>query len=106
MEPREQAADRAQRVPAFAELARRRTVFVASGAIGAFALIMTWLLVAAFTTVLDAAVIGGLTWTYLLGYLLFAVALAILHVYLRRAAAWDRLASRARQELDDRGRSA
>lgn len=84
------------RSPALAELARQRTVFVASGAIGAFVLIMSWLLVAAFTTVLDTPVVGGLTWTYLLGYVLFAAALTVLHVYLRRAAAWDRLASRAR----------
>lgn len=99
-------ADRVQHAPAFMELAHRRTVFVASGAIASFALIMSWLVLAAFTTALDEPVIGGMTWAYLLGYILFAVALAVLHLYLRRAAEWDRLASRARREFADRGPSA
>lgn len=94
-----------QRSPALAELVRRKTVFVASSAVGAFALIMSWMALAGFTTLLDVPVIGGLTWAYLLGFIQFAVVLVVLHLYLRRAAEWDRLARAAHDELTDGRRS-
>lgn len=90
--------DRLLATPAFADLERARNRFVVTAAAGSFGLVMTWLAVAGFTTVLDAPAIGGMTWVYVTGFAQFVVILAVLHTYLRRAARWDELADRARRE--------
>lgn len=83
---------------AFGELMRRKKSFLIPATIFFMAFYFGLPVLAAFTTVLNAPVVGNLTWAWLYALGQFAMTWGLMHLYLSRANAWDRIVERARQE--------
>lgn len=94
--------ERVEQTPAFGELTRRKKAFIVPAAVLSFTLIMSWLILAGLTTVLDGRAIGEMTWASVYGFALFAVALTVLHLYMGQAKKWDSLAEEARREASEK----
>lgn len=90
------------RLPAFAELRRRRRRFVAPAAIGAFAWITLWLVLVAYAQhFMGREIIDGVSVMLVTGLSQFVVVWALAAGYLRRARNdWAPLQRRAIQELE------
>lgn len=94
--------ERVKQTSAFGELVRRKKAFLIPAVIFFFVFFVAWPVLGGFTTVLDGQAIGGMTWAYVYGYaLLLPTTLILLHLYMRRAANWDELAEKAREEAPE-----
>ena len=90
------------RLPAFAELRRRRRRFVAPAAIGAFAWVTLWLVLVAYAhRFMGREIVDGVSVMLVTGLSQFALVWVLAAGYLRRARRdWAPLQRRAIQELE------
>ncbi len=92
---------RVERTSAFKELIRRKRAFIIPATIFFMLFYFGLPFLAAFTTVLNAKVIGPLTLAYIYAFAQFAMTWIIMHLYVSRANKWDDLVARARVEAAD-----
>jgi uncharacterized membrane protein (DUF485 family) len=87
-----------ERTSAFQEFARRRKAFIIPATIFFVVFYFGLPVLAAFTTVLNAKVLGPLTLAYVYAFAQFAMTWILMHLYVSQANQWDELADRARRE--------
>jgi uncharacterized membrane protein (DUF485 family) len=92
---------RVERTGAFQDLTRRKKAFIIPATIFFLVFFMGLPLLSAFTTVLNARVVGPLTWAYVYGFAQFVMTWILMHLYVSRANRWDGLVDQARQEAAD-----
>ena len=95
---REEEWIRVERTSAFTELARRRKAFIIPATIFFLVFYFGLPFLTAFTTILDAKVIGAINLAYLYAFAQFAMTWILMHLYVSRANKWDGLVDRARHE--------
>lgn len=89
----QQEADRgAVNSPAFQELVRSRARFAVPAVIAGFGAYVLIVALSGFTGILNARVVGPVTWTWLLTVGVFPVVWLLGSLYIRRTARWDELA--------------
>ncbi|MEJ7631226.1 MAG: DUF485 domain-containing protein [Rubrobacteraceae bacterium] len=97
---------RVERTPAFKELTRQRKAFILPATIFFLVFYFGLPFLTAFTTVLDANVVGALNLAYVYAFAQFVMTWVLMHVYVSRANRWDDLVDRARHEAaEDDGTS-
>lgn len=86
------------RMTTFQELVRSRRAFIIPAA--SFFLVFYFALpvLIAFTSVLDAKVIGAVSLAYVYAFALFAMTLVLSHLYLSKAKRWDELVEQTKRE--------
>jgi len=89
---------RVERTEAFQEFARRRKAFIIPATIFFLAFYFGLPFLTAFTTVLDARVIGAINLAYVYAFAQFAMTWIVMHLYVNRANKWDRLVEEAREQ--------
>ena len=89
---------RVERTSAFKELIRSKKAFILPATIFFLVFYFGLPVLAGFTTVLNARVVGPLTLAYVYAFAQFAMTWIIMHLYVSRANKWDGLVDRARQE--------
>jgi uncharacterized membrane protein (DUF485 family) len=89
---------RVERTSAFKELIRSKKAFILPATIFFLIFYFGLPVLAAFTTVLNARVVGPLTLAYVYAFAQFAMTWIIMHLYVSRANKWDGLVDQARQE--------
>jgi uncharacterized membrane protein (DUF485 family) len=89
---------RVERTSAFKELVRAKRAFIIPATIFFMVFYFGLPFLAAFTTVLNAKVLGPLTLAYLYAFAQFAMTWILMHLYVSRSNRWDDLVDRARQE--------
>ena len=87
-----------ERSHAFQEYARKRKAFLIPATIFFFAFFFIFVILAAFTSVLNGRAIGPLTWAFVFGLAQFAMTWILMHVYVRQANKWDLLGGQAQRE--------
>ncbi len=92
---------RIERTPAFQEYSQKRKVFLISATIFFLAFFFIFVILAAFTTVLNGKAIGPLTWAYIYGLAQFPMTWILMHIYVNQANKWDDLVDRAKQEATE-----
>jgi uncharacterized membrane protein (DUF485 family) len=95
---REEEWIRVERTSAFQEFSRSRKAFIIPATIFFFVFYFGLPVLAAFTTILDAKVIGAINLAYLYAFAQFAMTWILMHLYVSRANRWDDLVERARHE--------
>lgn len=93
--------ERVERTPAFGALVRGKKAFLIPVVVFFTVFFLGWPALGGFTTVLDGKAVGAVTWAYVYGFAQLATTLILLHMYMRQAAKWDRLADRAREEAPE-----
>ncbi len=89
---------RVERTSAFKELVKRKRAFIIPATIFFLVFYFGLPFLTAFTTLLDANVIGAINLAYLYAFAQFAMTWILMHLYFSRANRWDDLVDRARQE--------
>ncbi len=89
---------RVERTSAFKELVRKRKAFILPATIFFLVFYFGLPFLTAFTTVLDANVIGAINLAYIYAFAQFAMTWVLMHLYVSRANRWDDLVDRARHE--------
>ena len=89
---------RIERTQAFKDLVAKKRGFIIPATIFFFVFYFGLPVLAAFTTVLDAKVLGSLTLAYVYAFAQFAMTWILMHLYVSRANRWDDLIERARRE--------
>ena len=89
---------RVERTSAFKELIRSKKAFILPMTIFFLVFYFGLPVLAGFTTVLNARVVGPLTLAYVYAFAQFAMTWIIMHLYVSRANRWDELVDQARQE--------
>ena len=89
---------RVERTSAFKELIRSKKAFILPMTIFFLVFYFGLPVLAGFTTVLNARVVGPLTLAYVYAFAQFAMTWIIMHLYVSRANRWDGLVDQARQE--------
>ena len=97
---------RVERTGAFKDLVRRKKAFILPATIFFLIFYFGLPVLAGFTTVLNARVVGPLTLAYVYAFAQFAMTWIIMHLYVSRANKWDDLVDQARNEAADEGRTA
>ena len=92
---------RVERTPAFQEYSQKRKVFLISATIFFLAFFFIFVLLAAFTTLLNSKALGPLTWAYIYGLAQFPMTWILMHIYVNQANKWDSLVDRAKQEATE-----
>lgn len=84
------------KLPSSAVLAsrRRRTRFIFAAAAFLLAFNILQPVLSVFTRLLDPPILGPLTWGWLFGFAQFVVPLVVLHLYVARSDAHDRVVAR------------
>jgi uncharacterized membrane protein (DUF485 family) len=95
---REQEWVRVERTSAFQDFARRRKAFIIPATIFFLVFYFGLPFLTAFTTILDAKVIGAINLAYLYAFAQFAMTWILMHLYVSRANKWDALVDQARHE--------
>ena len=93
---------RVERTPAFQEYSQKRKVFLISATIFFLVFFFVFVLLAAFTTLLNSKALGPLTWAYLYGLAQFPMVWILMHIYVGQANKWDGLVDQARHEAAER----
>jgi uncharacterized membrane protein (DUF485 family) len=99
---------RVERTSAFKEFAAKRKAFILPATIFFLVFYFGLPFLTAFTTVLDANVIGAINLAYIYAFAQFAMTWILMHLYVSRANGWDDLVDRARHEAaegDQAGRN-
>jgi uncharacterized membrane protein (DUF485 family) len=99
---------RVERTSAFRELTQRRRAFIIPATIFFFVFYFGLPFLTAFTTLLDANVIGAINLAWVYAFAQFAMTWILMHLYVSRANWWDDLVDRARHEAaedDQSGRN-
>ena len=94
---------RVERTEAFKDLVRRKKAFILPATIFFFVFYFGLPILAGFTTVLNARVVGPLTLAYVYAFAQFAMTWIVMHLYVSRANRWDDLVDRARSEAAETG---
>ncbi|CAA9450036.1 hypothetical protein AVDCRST_MAG82-3715 [uncultured Rubrobacteraceae bacterium] len=89
---------RVERTSAFRELTQKRKAFIVPATIFFLVFYFGLPFLTAFTTVLDANVIGAINLAYVYAFAQFAMTWILMHIYVSRANRWDDLVDRARDE--------
>ncbi len=89
---------RVERTSAFKELVRKRKAFILPATIFFLVFYFGLPFLTAFTTVLDANVIGAINLAYIYAFAQFVMTWVLMHIYVSRANRWDDLVDRARRE--------
>ena len=92
---------RVERTSAFKELIRKKKAFIIPATIFFLVFYFGLPFLTAFTTVLDARVIGAINLAYLYAFAQFAMTWILMHLYVNRANKWDDLVNRARHEASE-----
>ena len=87
---------RVERTSAFKELIQKKKAFIIPATIFFLVFYFGLPFLTAFTTLLDARVIGAINLAYLYAFARFALTWILMHVYVSRAKKWDDLVERAR----------
>ncbi len=83
---------------AFQDLMRRKKKFIIPATIFFFVYYMGLPVLAGFTTVLNAQVIGALSLAWIYALSQFIMTWTLLHLYVRQASKWDEIVDRVRDE--------
>ncbi len=94
---------RVERTSAFNELVSAKRAFIIPATVFFLVFYFGLPFLAAFTTVLNARVVGPLTLAYLYAFAQFAMTWILMHLYVSRANRWDDLVDRSRQEAAEDG---
>jgi len=89
---------RVERTSAFKELVQKRKAFIIPATIFFLVFYFGLPFLTAFTTVLDANVIGAINLAYIYAFAQFVMTWVLMHIYVSRANRWDDLVDRARRE--------
>jgi uncharacterized membrane protein (DUF485 family) len=89
---------RVERTSAFRELTQKRKAFIIPATIFFLVFYFGLPFLTAFTTVLDANVIGAINLAWVYAFAQFAMTWILMHLYVSRANRWDDLVDRARHE--------
>lgn len=89
---------RIERTSAFKELVRRRKAFILPATIFFLVFYFGLPFLTAFTTLLDANVIGAINLAYIYAFAQFVMTWVLMHIYVSRANRWDDLVDQARHE--------
>ncbi len=89
---------RVERTSAFKELTQKRKAFIIPATIFFLVFYFGLPFLTAFTTVLDANVIGAINLAYIYAFAQFVMTWVLMHIYVSRANRWDDLVDRARRE--------
>ena len=89
---------RIERASAFKEFAAKRKAFILPATIFFLVFYFGLPFLTAFTTLLDANVIGAINLAYIYAFAQFAMTWILMHLYVSRANGWDDLVDRAREE--------
>jgi len=89
---------RIERTSAFKELMQKKKAFIVPAMIFFFVFYFTLPVLTAFTTVLNGAAFGPISWAYVYAFAQFAMTWGLAYAYIGQANKWDDLVDRARQE--------
>jgi uncharacterized membrane protein (DUF485 family) len=89
---------RVERTSAFKELTKQRKAFILPATIFFLVFYFGLPFLTAFTTILDANVIGAINLAYIYAFAQFGMTWILMHIYVSRANRWDDLVDRARHE--------
>jgi len=89
---------RVERTSAFKELTKQRKAFILRARIFFVVFYFGLPFLTAFTTILDANVIGAINLAYIYAFAQFGMTWILMHIYVSRANRWDDLVDRARHE--------
>lgn len=94
---------RVARTSAFQELMQRKKRFIIPATIFFLVFYMGLPVLAGFTTVLNAQVIGALSLAWIYALAQFVMTWTLLHLYVSRANKWDDIVDRVRDEAASAG---
>ncbi|MDN5697207.1 MAG: DUF485 domain-containing protein [Rubrobacter sp.] len=83
---------------AFQELMQKKKRFIIPATIFFLVFYMGLPVLAGFTTVLNAPVVGALTWAWVYALAQFVMTWTLMHLYVSRANKWDDIVDRVRQQ--------
>ena len=89
---------RVERTSSFKDLVRKKKAFIIPATIFFMLFYFGLPFLTAFTTILDAPVIGSINLAYLYAFAQFPMTWILMHIYVNRANKWDGLVDRARHE--------
>lgn len=95
--------DRISRTAAFRELVRTKRAFIVPATVFFLAFYFGLPILIAFTTVLDAKVIGKINLAYVYAFAQFATTLGLSHLYFAKAKKWDELAEQTKRDAAESG---
>jgi uncharacterized membrane protein (DUF485 family) len=98
MEERGEHWSKVAQTSAFQDLMRRKKKFIIPATIFFFVYYMGLPVLAGFTTVLNAQVIGALSLAWIYALSQFIMTWTLLHLYVRQANKWDEIVDRVRDE--------
>lgn len=93
--------ERVARTSAFQELMQRKKKFIIPATIFFLVFYLGLPVLAGFTTILNATVVGALTWAYVYAFAQFAMTWTVLHLYVSQANKWDDIVDGVRREAAD-----
>lgn len=101
MEERRDGWSRVAQTSAFQELMQSKKRFIIPATIFFLVFYMGLPVLVGFTTVLNAPVVGALTWAWIYALAQFVMTWTLLHMYVSQANKWDGIVDRVRRETDE-----
>lgn len=98
VEQRQAGWARVARTSAFQELMQKKKRFIIPATIFFLVFYMGLPVLAGFTTVLNAPLVGALTWAWVYALAQFVMTWTLMHLYVSRANKWDDIVDRVRRQ--------
>lgn len=98
VEQRQEGWAKVARTSAFQELMQKKKRFIIPATIFFLVFYMGLPVLAGFTTVLNAPLVGALTWAWVYALAQFAMTWILMHMYVNRANKWDDVVDRVRRQ--------
>lgn len=98
VEERQAGWSRVARTSAFQELMQRKKRFIIPATVFFLVFYLGLPVLAGFTTILNAPVVGALTWAWVYALAQFIMTWTLLHLYVSRANKWDEIVKDVRRE--------
>lgn len=89
---------RVARTSAFQELMRKKKRFTIPATIFFLVFYLGLPVLAGFTTILNAPVVGSFTWAYVYAFAQFIMTWTMVHLYVSQANKWDDIVDQVRRE--------
>lgn len=89
---------RVARTSAFQELMQRKKRFIIPATVFFLVFYMGLPVLAGFTTVLNAPLVGALTWAWVYALAQFVMTWTLMHLYVSRANKWDDIVDQVRSQ--------